>query len=249
MAKHFCWFKRKPKLELDMTNIPKHIGFIMDGNGRWAKKRGLPRVLGHRAGVSAMERVIDACLKFGVKSISLYAFSTENFKRDKAEVDYIFSLVKEFIDKKTEHALEHDIKINVMGDLSDIRIPKAIEESLVIAQEKTKDCKTMTINLCFSYGGRSEIIRAVNNIINSGKTHVSEEEFKDYLYTAGQADPDLIVRASGERRISNFLLYQLAYSEFYFPTTYWPDFDENVVKECIIEYQSRNRRFGDVKEK
>ncbi len=231
-----------------MNNLPKHIGFIMDGNGRWAKKRGLPRSLGHKEGVNALERVCDYCFSIGINNISLYAFSTENFKRDKDEVNYIFNLLKEYLQKKESRIIENKIKINIMGDYLNSAIPDDVKTLIKNIVEKTASFDKI-LNIGLAYGGRAEIVGAVNKIIKEKKQFVSEAEFSNYLYTAGQPDPDLIVRASGEERISNFMLYQIAYSEFYFPKTLWPDFDKNEVDKAIIAYQSRDRRFGGVKNK
>lgn len=239
-------FKRKRKI--DMSNIPAHIGFIMDGNGRWAKRRGLPRSMGHREGVFAMRRVCEACRDFGVKTVTVYALSTENLNRSEKEVKFIFDLVVEFVNSELKNAISNDLKINVIGNLDHPRLPLEVKNACVKAMEETKECKTYVLNIAFMYGGRDEIVRAVNGIIKDGKTEITEEEFSNYIYTAGQADPDLIVRASGEQRISNFLLWQIAYSEFYFPKTYWPDFNKKTVEECILAYQSRKRRFGKVLE-
>ena len=237
-------FKKVEKIDQD--NIPEHIGFIMDGNGRWAKKRGLARSVGHREGSIAMRRVCEACRDFGVKTVTVYALSTENLMRDKKEVDYIFSLAVEFIEKELENAIKNDLKINIIGNLNHERITGKVYECFTNAMEKTKNCKTYVLNIAFIYGGRDEIVSAVNRILADGKKKITEAEFENYLYTAGQKDPDLIVRSSGEQRVSNFLLWQHAYSEFYFPKTLWPDFDKNTVRECILEYQKRTRKFGKV---
>lgn len=237
-------FKKVEKIDQD--NIPEHIGFIMDGNGRWAKKRGLARSVGHREGSIAMRRVCEACRDFGVKTITMYALSTENLMRDKKEVDYIFSLAVEFIEKELENAIKNDLKINIIGNLNHERITDEVYKCFTNAMEKTKNCKTYVLNIAFIYGGRDEIVSAVNRILADGKKQITEAEFGNYLYTAGQKDPDLIVRSSGEQRVSNFLLWQHAYSEFYFPKTLWPDFNKNTVRECILEYQKRTRKFGKV---
>lgn len=240
-------FKKKNAIKIDPNNIPVHIGFIMDGNGRWAKEKGLPRSLGHRAGVDALSRVLEYCYNVGVKYMSVYALSTENFKRPKTEVDYILNLVEEFINKKLQNALEKDIRICVMGDLDFKELPSNVKKSLLNAVDKTKNCKKFVLNLGFCYGGRHEIVSAVNKILKDDIKVVDEKTISDYLYTAHMPDPDLIVRASGEQRISNFMLWQIAYSEMYFPKEYWPQFNDKIVEKCIIEYQKRNRRFGDAK--
>ena len=236
------------KRKVDMSNIPSHIGFIMDGNGRWAKRRGLPRSMGHREGAFAMRRVLESCRDFGVKTVTVYALSTENLKRSDAEINYIFDLIIEFVNSELKNAISNDLKINIIGDIDHPRVTKSVRDVCVKAMNETKDCKTYVLNIAFLYGGRDEIVRAVNTIIAEGKKDITEETFASYLYTAGQKDPDLIVRASGEQRMSNFLLWQLAYSEFYFPKTMWPDFNKHTVEECILAYQSRKRKFGNVTE-
>ena len=233
---------------INPENVPTHIGFIMDGNGRWAKKRGLPRSAGHREGSIALERVCSACRDFGVKIITVYALSTENLQRSEKEVNYIMGLAVEFLEKELANAIKNDLKINVLGDIYNSRVDEKTRNCFINAMEKTKDCKTYILNIAFVYGGRDEIVRAVNKIIESGIKSVTESEFEKFLYTAGQPDPDLIVRASGEQRVSNFLMWQHAYSEFLFEETLWPDFDKNIVKECILKYQKRVRKFGKVEE-
>lgn len=239
--------KKKEIQEIDPNNIPNHIGFIMDGNGRWATKRGLPRTAGHRAGVDALTRVAESCRNFGVKHLSVYAFSTENFKRSDKECSFIFDLITKFAREKAEELKKNNTKLVVCGDLEfSEKLNQETKDALKFAVEKTKDCTDCTLNLCFSYGGHHEIVDAVNKLIKSGKKEVTAEDIESELYTKGQPMPDLIVRASGEQRLSNFLLWQSAYAELYFTSTHWPDFDKNTVKECIIEYQKRNRRFGNV---
>ena len=239
-------FSKKKKAQIDESNLPNHIGFIMDGNGRWAKKRGLPRSLGHREGANALKRVCEACRKLNIKTVSVYALSTENLQRDEDEVNAIFKLIAEFFGTELENAIKNEVKITIIGNVNHPRVPADVKELLLEAEEKTKDFTKYYLNIAFIYGGRDEIVRACNKIIAEKKTEITEEEFSKYLYTAGQPDPDLIVRSSGEQRISNFLIWQMAYSEFYFEKTHWPDFNEEIVKKCIIEYQTRNRRFGKV---
>ena len=239
-------FKKKKKI--DMNNIPSHIAFIMDGNGRWAKKRGLPRSMGHREGAFALKRVCEACREYNVKTITVYALSTENLNRSDKEVNFIFEQAMEFVNSELKESIANDLKINIIGNLDHERLPKDVREACIRAMEETKDCKSYVLNIAFLYGGRDEIIHAVNKIIKEKRESITEEEFENYLYTAGQCDPDLIVRASGEQRISNFLLWQLAYSEFYFSSTLWPDFNKKTVEESILAYQSRKRNFGVVEE-
>lgn len=240
--------RKKEELKIDLNNVPKHIAFIMDGNGRWAKRRGLPRTAGHRAGVDALTRVLRACREYGVRAVSVYAFSTENYKRSDEECNYIFDLIEKFVQEKLENLKEHKTKLVVCGDLDySPKLNEATKLALKKAEEETKDCDEYILNLCFSYGGRHEVVEAINKLIKDGKTTITEEDISGAIYTNESGDPDLIVRASGEHRLSNFLLWQSAYSELYFPSEHWPEFDKKVVEKCIIEYQKRDRRFGNVK--
>jgi len=239
-------FKKKKKEtedKIDMNNIPKHIAFIADGNGRWAQRRGLPRFEGHRVGEEAIRKVLDRCSELGIKVASFYCFSTENFQRPKAEVDYIFNLFRKYKDK-VDSFIKKGIQVRHMGDIN--LFPEDMQEIIRELVEKTKDCDKIVFNFGFGYGSRHEIVTAVNNLIKSGVTTITEEDISRELYTSGQPDPDLIVRASGEQRLSNFMLYQAAYSEFYFPDVHWPDFDADMVDKCVIAFQKRKRRFGKV---
>lgn len=237
---------RKKKIEIDVNNLPKHIAFIIDGNGRWAKKIGMPRTYGHKIGVDAVANTIENCLELGIKQVSFYCFSTENWNRPKQEIDTIFDLMREYIKKNADTYTQKGVKMYVSGDIS--KLPEDLICEIEKIVENTKNCTKMMVNICLNYGGRAEIIRAVNQIINDGVKEIDEQSFKNYLYTKDFSDPDLIVRTSGEQRISNFMLYQLAYSEFYFPTTYWPDFDNQELLKAIKSFQSRKRRFGQIKE-
>lgn len=226
--------------------IPEHIAFIMDGNGRWANKRGLPRLAGHAEGVMALKRTILACKKLNIKYATFYAFSTENWKRDKKEVDGIFNLLKKYIAKKDNFFIKKKIKFNVIGVLDPF--PDDLRTALIDTIERTKDFDdALVVTIALNYGGRDEIVRAVNKVIQSGVEKITEKEFASFLDTKMLPDPDLIVRTSGEERLSNFLLYQLAYSELYFPTTYWPEFNEKEVKKCLEAYEKRERKYGGVK--
>lgn len=238
------WFrKKKIAKEIINDNVPKHIAFIADGNGRWAKEKGLPRKEGHKVGKEAIKKVLDRCFERGVEIVSFYCFSTENFKRPKEEVDYIFNLFRSLKDISSSF-VKRDARFNLMGDIT--MLPEDLQDKMKEITEQTKDCKSRIVNFGIAYGARHEIISAVNNLIKDGVKVVDETTFEKYLYTAGMSDPDLIVRASGEQRLSNFMLYQAAYSELYFPDVYWPDFDKDVVDECIAVYQKRKRRFGNV---
>lgn len=237
------WFRKKNKKEIVNENVPKHIAFIADGNGRWANEKGLPRFEGHKAGKETIKKVLDRCFERGVKTVSLYCFSTENFNRPKQEVEYIFNLFRSMTNL-AESLIKRNTKFRLMGDIS--LLPEDIQNQMKDITKKTEHCDLHVLNFGFAYGGRHEIICAINKLIKDKVKVVDEALFEKYLYTAGLEDPDLIVRASGEQRLSNFMLYQSAYSEFYFPETYWPDFDEKVVDECIAVYQKRKRRFGKV---
>lgn len=232
--------------EIDVNNIPKHIAIIMDGNGRWAKKRMLPRLAGHKAGVDALKKVTKAGREFGVKVMSFFAFSTENWKRDSEEVYGIFDLVKKHLAENFDNFIKEKIKIVTMGDIS--KLPSDLYEMLLDIQEKTKDNTDFIVNIGLNYGSRTELVRAFNNLAKKHKSNITEQDLIDELYTHNLPDPDLVIRTSGEQRLSNFMLFQSAYSELYFPKIHWPDFDKKQLKKAIIEYQSRERRFGSIKQ-
>ena len=219
----------------------QHIAFIMDGNGRWAKMQGRPREFGHTEGAKAFERVVEYCGDIGVKYVTVYAFSTENWKRPQAEVGKIMSLLEKYLDKLMEKADKYDLRVRFIGDRTPLseKLIKKIEK----AEEITFD-RTRTVNIALNYGGRAEISAAVNKLIREGKTEITEKDISGALYTAECPDPDLIVRTAGEVRLSNFLLWQGAYSEFYFTDTLWPDFGAEGVEAAINAYYKRTRRFG-----
>ena len=235
---------------LDNENIPKHIAIIMDGNGRWAKKRKLPRTMGHKAGVETIRRIIKESNRLGVKYLTLYAFSTENWKRPSDEVSALMKLLVEYFRKELKELNENDVVIKISGDIT--RLPKDAEEEILKAIETTKNNNGVVLNIAFNYGGRDEIIRAMKLVyeeVKSGKidiNSINEETFENYLYTKGMPDPDLIIRPSGEQRISNFLLWQCAYSEFWYSNICWPDFTEEHLRKAIYDYQHRDRRYGGV---
>lgn len=231
---------------IDKSKLPTCVAFIIDGNGRWAKKRGMPRMLGHRAGIDAVKKAIDYAEQIGLKEVMFFCFSTENWNRPKAEVDGLFELFREFINKDANLYSTKNIKFRLCGDRK--RIPQDIVNGVEQIEKQTENCTKMQVCLCINYGGRFDIVNAVNKIIASKKQSITEKEFSNFLLTDGISDPDLIVRTSGEIRISNFLLYQMAYSELYFTKTYWPDFDKKEFDKALIEYQKRNRRFGAIKE-
>ena len=225
--------------------LPEHLAIIMDGNGRWAKRRGFPRNYGHKVGIYAVERTVECCLKYGIKFLTLFAFSTENWKRDKEEIDGIFQLIRNYIANNRDRFINDKVKINYIGTLNPF--PEDLVSILEDAKKKTEKCDKLTVTLALNYGGRDEILRAINGIIKDGHKQVTNKIFEKYLDTKNIPDPDIIVRTSGEQRVSNFLLYQMAYSEFYFPKIYWPDFNERAFIKVLKTYQKRNRRYGGVK--
>lgn len=225
--------------------IPRHIAFIMDGNGRWAKKRLLPRKAGHREGVAALRRMVDECDKAGVGTVTFYAFSTENWTRPQEEIDALFKMVGEFADKYLSDYVKRGFRIMFMGDLT--KLPKDTVAALKKILDAAKDNNGMTVNIALNYGSRDEMVRAINTILASGIREVDAQAVSDCLYTAGLPDPDVIVRSSGEKRLSNFMLWQAAYSELIFVDDYWPDFDEKVFAGILQEYSKRDRRYGNVR--
>lgn len=230
---------------LNEIKIPRHIAFIMDGNGRWAKKRLLPRKAGHREGVVALRRMVDECEKAGVEMVSFYAFSTENWTRPQDEIDALFKMVKEFADKYLDEYVKRGFRIMFMGDLS--KLPKETVDALKKILEKAKDNKGMIVNIALNYGGRDEILHAVNTLLDAGLRNVDMQTLSDCMYTAGLPDPDVIVRSSGEKRLSNFMLWQAAYAELVFVDDLWPDFDEKIFANIIDEYSRRDRRYGNIR--
>lgn len=230
--------------------IPAHIAIIMDGNGRWAKKRFMPRLIGHKYGVETVRTVVKYCNKIGVKYLTLYAFSTENWNRPADEVNGLMDLLVTYLRSELDELHENGVRINLIGHIEDM--PTAARAELERSMEKTASNQGLTLNLALNYGGRDEIRRGVQAIaqrVQNGELKpedISDETISDSLYTKGQDDPDLIIRTSGEIRVSNFLLWQLAYSEFYFTEVLWPDFNEKELDKAIEEYNQRNRRYGKV---
>lgn len=233
------------KAKLDSNNIPQHIGIIMDGNRRWAAKRGLTAIQGHEAGVKALVKIVDHCLELGVKTLTVYTLSTENWReRAKEEVKGIFNLLVRAVKEKKEEYKKKGIKVAILGDFQAFprKVVRAIEEILAIVKKHER----LKVNVALNYGGRDEILRAVKKIVSQKipPKRINEETFGKLLYTNGERDPDLIIRAGGEIRLSNFLLWQMSYSELYFTDTLWPDFTPEKLDKAIAEYQKRARRFG-----
>lgn len=225
--------------------IPNHVAIILDGNGRWAKKRGLPRNLGHRQGVEALIKTVRRCSDIGIKHLTVYAFSTENWNRPQAEVDYLMNLLEEYfigLDKKLKN---RNIKLKVIGEKT--RLSEKLINIINDVQNKTKDNTGMVFNIAFNYGSKDEIINAVKGMIKDNVI-ISKENLDNYLYTTESGNVDLLIRTSGEQRISNFLLWQIAYAEFYFTDAYWPDFNEKELEKALETYQNRDRRFGGLKD-
>jgi undecaprenyl diphosphate synthase len=231
--------------------IPRHVAIIMDGNGRWAKKRYLPRIAGHRAGMKTLRKIVTFANEIGVGILSLYAFSTENWKRPPREVDFLMRLPEEYLQRELPLLIEKNIVVNIIGEPAGL--PAGTQKAIDTALEKTQQNTGMRLNFAFNYGGRTEIIHAVKTIcaeISRGRLSVdeiTENLFGKYLYGGGMPDPDLLIRPSGELRISNFLLWQLAYTELWFTDVLWPDFEKEHFWEAVLEYQQRERRFGGVR--
>lgn len=226
-------------------NNPRHIAIIMDGNGRWAKRRLLPRNFGHKKGVETIDRISRYVFDKGVEILTLFAFSTENLRRPKEEVSGIFELFSTYIKKNLPDMIEREIKFKVIGDIS--VCGDGLKALIADAEKQTEKFNRGKLNICFNYGGRADIVNAANKLIQEGKT-VTEQGFADALYTGGLPDPDIVIRTGNEHRISNFLLYQMAYSEIYFTSTLWPDFKEKELNEIIADFKKTNRRFGNIEQ-
>lgn len=232
-------------------NIPSHIAIIMDGNGRWANNRSLPRIKGHHEGMKTVKSVAKSANRFGVKILTLYAFSTENWKRPKAEVEFLMNLPEMFLSSFLPEIMELNMRVTMIGDFDSL--PAHTKKALQTAMETTKDNTGMVLNFAMNYGSRDEMLRAMKAMLNDiqhgqlALEEVTEDMLSNYLYTADLPEPDLLIRTSGEVRLSNFMLWQLAYTEFWFTDVLWPDFDEACLKEAIEEYQKRNRRYGGLK--
>ena len=234
------WDERFPPL----ARVPVHIGVIMDGNGRWAQERGRPRTFGHRAGVENLRRTLQACVRFKIKILTIYAFSTENWSRPQSEVNVLLSLLAQALRKEVPELHKNGVRLNHIGRLD--RIPESSRQGVLDAIELTQNNDQLLLNVAFNYGGRAEVVDAAKRIIEAGipAADVTEELFEQYLYTAGQPDPDIIIRTAGELRVSNFLLWQGAYAEYYAAPVYWPDFDEQELYKALLVFSQRERRYG-----
>ncbi|WP_035271838.1 polyprenyl diphosphate synthase [Desulfonatronum thiodismutans] len=227
-----------------MSSLPRHIAIIMDGNGRWAEHHGLPRTEGHKAGTRSARKIVTQCRKLGIPHVTFYTFSKENWSRPREEVSFLFEMLQSYLKSEMDSLLERDIRLHVLGDWDEL--PFALRQILRHVCSKSSHCKSMVVNLALNYSGREEIVRACRKLVSQGipAERITEQLLADNLDTAGQPDPDLIIRTSGEQRLSNFLLYQAAYSELVFTPVMWPDFDEDCLQAALDEYSRRSRRFG-----
>jgi undecaprenyl diphosphate synthase len=237
--------------QIDPKRLPSHIAIIMDGNGRWARQRNFPRILGHRAGITAVRTVVESSAQMGIKTLTLYAFSVENWKRPRHEVEGLWRLLRHYLKRELANLMENDIQLVAIGRVESL--PGTVQQDLQYVMERTSRNEGMRLNLAINYGGRTELVDAVNALIDNARLEgtldsleVTENTISSHLYTAGLEDPDLLIRTSGEMRVSNFLLWQIAYSELYVTETLWPDFERRNLLEAILDYQSRERRFGGV---
>ncbi len=222
--------------------LPRHIAIIMDGNGRWAKQRLLPRTAGHKVGLDTFVNIADACNDMGIQYLTVYAFSSENWNRSVDEVGALMELMSRGITKYEPEMVKRNVKLKLLGDIN--RFEPQYRDALLGVQERLSNNSGMTLCICLSYGGRQEIVHAFNELVKEGKTNVTAEDIESHLYSAGVPDPDLVIRTSGEYRISNFLLWQSAYSEYYFADVYWPDFNKDELIKAIESYSKRERRYG-----
>ena len=258
----FEWIKKllengennlESKIEINKEELPQHIAIIMDGNGRWAEKKDLVRTKGHQKGVNTLKEMVKLANQLGIEFFTAYAFSTENWKRPQQEVEFLMDLFKKVFAREIDTFKEENIKVNFIGYRN--RLPEAVQKRVDKLVSETEDNTGLKLNIALDYGGQAEIVESTKKIINEVQTgnlkasDLTIEKFSDYLYTGSQPDVDLLIRPGGEKRISNFLLWQIAYAELYFTTTYWPDFDEREFKLALQEYQNRNRRFGGIKGK
>jgi undecaprenyl diphosphate synthase len=232
--------------QIDFGRLPRHLAVIMDGNGRWAAQRHLPRVEGHRAGIESVREVVEGSARLGIRVLTLYAFSVENWKRPVSEVSTLMMLLKRYLRLELNTLLRNNIRFHVIGRSDDLA--PDIRSELALAEEQTSANTGMLFNIALNYGGRAEIVEAVRRLIDAGipSDQIDEQRFAGFLYTAGQPDPDLLIRTSGEMRVSNFLLWQIAYAEIWVTETLWPDFRKRHLLEAILAYQKRERRYGGI---
>jgi undecaprenyl diphosphate synthase len=237
--------------KLDLTRLPRHVAVIMDGNGRWAQKRHLPRIAGHRSGTQSARTTIETCARLKIEALTLYAFSVENWRRPKTEIDFLMQLLREYLRKEMPLIQKHEIRMRFLGRVEEL--PSGVQNDVRESMEKTAGNKGMVLCIALNYGGRAEIVDAMNAIIAERKgdgapPRITEEQLSRHLYTEGLPDPDLLIRTSGEMRVSNFLLWQIAYSEILVTETLWPDFNRARLLEALVEFQKRERRYGGIRE-
>ena len=236
---------------LDWTRLPRHVAVIMDGNGRWAQKRHLPRIAGHRSGTQSARTTIETCARLKIEALTLYAFSVENWRRPKTEIDFLMALLREYLRKEMPLIQRNNIRMRFLGRMDEL--PTGVQNDVRDAMEKTAGNKGMVLCVALNYGGRAEIVDAMNAILSERNGHrtsdkVTEEQLSRHLYTEGLPDPDLLIRTSGEMRVSNFLLWQIAYAEIFVTETLWPDFNRARLLEALLEFQKRERRYGGIRE-
>jgi undecaprenyl diphosphate synthase len=232
--------------QVSVERLPKHVAIIMDGNGRWAAQRHLPRVEGHRAGIDSVRDTVETAARLGIQVLTLYAFSVENWKRPAAEISTLMTLLKRYLRLELNTLLQHDIRFRVIGRMEDLQ--RDVQEELQVGMDRTANNRGMLFNIALNYGGRAEIVDAARRAMEAGIApgELDEARFASFLYTAGQPDPDLLIRTSGEMRVSNFLLWQIAYAEIYVTETLWPDFRRRHLLEAVLAYQKRERRYGGI---
>jgi undecaprenyl diphosphate synthase len=237
--------------KLDLENLPRHVAVIMDGNGRWAQRRHLPRVAGHRKGVQSARTTIESCARLNIEALTLYAFSVENWRRPKTEIDFLMALLREYLRKEMPLIQRNNIRMRFLGRIEEL--PEGVQQDTREAVELTSGNTGMVLCLALNYGGRAELVDAINAVLaerngSGAPGRVTEEQISRRLYTAGLPDPDLLIRSSGEMRVSNFLLWQIAYAEIYVTDTLWPDFNRAKLFEALVEFQRRERRYGGIRE-
>lgn len=233
--------------QIDFSRLPVHIAIIMDGNGRWAEKRNLPRIEGHKAGSKAVREAVETCARVGIKYLTLYAFSKENWRRPASEVAMLWELLYDYLRKEDKELVKNKIRLRVIGQREGV--PQKVQQELQRVEELTRDFDSMVVLLALNYGGRTEIVEAVKKIIMENRLmpeEIDEAVFSNYLYTAGIPDPDVLIRTSGELRVSNFLLWQIAYAEIWITPDFWPDFTRRHLLQALVDYQKRQRRFGSI---